>query len=302
MEWNIQGYWISGAQMSTITISQAKKMGLKIQNLDSLLDIEGGGGIAIPYIGYVEVNLQIPDIKNYNEDALMMVMNDSRYGHKVPFAIGTIHIHAALKAMTEDEWDNMTFSWQSVALPACASKASGMEDFSLNSVGGDVKVHKTTILPPFSTTFVKGRSSVKGHYKRVNVATEHSDKVTNKNITAVRSYSFIKPSSNKVAVGVRNLTSKQVVLKAGTIIGKIEAANAVPPMLAPKLENELEEEMNSNLKLIKTSKEQATTLNSNSTATLLEKCKLTQEETDLLMSKIDFSGIKDWKPEEQKGS
>ena len=180
---------------------------------------------------------------------------------KCHFLIGTIHIHAALKAMTEDEWDNMTFSWQSVALPACTSKASGMEDFSLNSVGGDVKVHKTTILPPFSTTFVKGRSSVKGHYKRVNVATKHSDKVTNKNITAVRSYSFIKPSSNKVAVGVRNLTSKQVVLKAGTIIGKIEAANAVPPMLAPKLENELEEEMNSNLKLIKTSKEQATTSN-----------------------------------------
>ena len=40
-----------GAQMSTITISQAKKMGLKIQDLESLLDIEGGGGIAIPYIG-----------------------------------------------------------------------------------------------------------------------------------------------------------------------------------------------------------------------------------------------------------
>ena len=87
--------------MSTTTISQAKKMGLKIQNLESLLDIEGGGGIAIPYIGYVEVNLQIPESKNYNEDALMMVMNDSRYGKKkVPFAIGTIHIHTALKEMT----------------------------------------------------------------------------------------------------------------------------------------------------------------------------------------------------------
>ena len=75
----------------------------------------------------------------------------------------------------------MTLSWQSVALPACASKASEMEDFSLASVGGDVKVYKTTVLPPFSITFVKGRSSVKGHYKRVNVATEHSDQITNKN-------------------------------------------------------------------------------------------------------------------------
>ena len=133
-------------------------MGLKIQSLESMLDIEEGGGIAIPYIGYVEIQLQIPEIKNYKEDALMMVMNNSRYGNKVPFAIGTIHIHAALKKMTKDEWKNMTLSWQSVALPACASKASGMEDFSLDSVGGDIKVHKTTILPPLSTTFVKGRS------------------------------------------------------------------------------------------------------------------------------------------------
>ena len=49
------------------------------------------------------------------------------------------------------------------------------------------------------------------------------------------------------------------MLKAGTIIGRIEAANAVPPMLALKLENELEEEMNLNSKLIETGKEQATT-------------------------------------------
>ena len=59
----------SGVQMLTITISQAKKMGLKIQKLENMLDIEGGGGIAIPYIGYVEVQLQIPEIKNYKENA-----------------------------------------------------------------------------------------------------------------------------------------------------------------------------------------------------------------------------------------
>ena len=109
-------------------------MGLKIQNLESFVRHRRGGGIAIPFIGYVEVNLQIPEIRNYNEDALMMVMNDSRYGKKVQFAIGTIHIDAALKEMAKDERDNITLCWWSVALPACASKASGMEDFSLVSV------------------------------------------------------------------------------------------------------------------------------------------------------------------------
>ena len=78
---------------------------------------------------------------------------------------------------------------------------------------------------------------MKGHYKRVSVATGYSDKNTNKNIATVRSYSFLKPSSYKVTVGIRNLTSKQVVLKAGTVIGKIEAANAVPPDVSTQTRN-----------------------------------------------------------------
>ena len=56
----------------------------------------------------------------------------------------------------------------------------------------------------------------------------------------------MKPGSSKVVVGVRNLTSKELVLKAGTVIGRIEAANAIPPMLAPKSEKNSEQEQNSN--------------------------------------------------------
>ena len=75
---------------------------------------------------------------------------------------------------------------------------------------------------------------MKGHHKRVNVAMEHSSNIRNNSIAAVRSYSFIKLGSNNAVVSVKNLTSKDVVLKAGTVIGKIEVANAVQPMVAPK--------------------------------------------------------------------
>ena len=213
-------------------------MGLKINSLDQFIDIEGSGGISVPYIGYVEVNLKIPEIKAYEEDVLMMVMNDSRYGDQVPFAFGTKHTHAALEVITKKEWAELGESWGCAALPAYGAKVSEMEHFNLNSVQGNVKVHKTTILPPLSTTFVKGRSKVKGHHKRINIATEHSNNITNSNIAAVRSYSFMKPRSNKVIVSVKNLTSKEIILKTGIVVGKVEAANAVPQMLAPKSENE----------------------------------------------------------------
>ena len=82
-------------------------------------------------------------------------------------------------------------SWRCAALPAYAAKVSEMEHFNLDSVQGDVTIHKTTIFPPLSTTFVKGRSKVKRHHQRENVATEHSDNITNSKISAVRSYSFM---------------------------------------------------------------------------------------------------------------
>ena len=107
----------------------------------------------------------------------------------------------------------------------------------------------------------------------------------------------MKPGSSKVVVGVRNLTSKEVVLKAGTVIGRIEAANAIPPMLAPKPEKNSEQEQNLNL-------EQLSSKNSVTTNPELipssEPAKLTQEELDLLMSKLDLTGIIDWSEDGQK--
>ena len=120
----------------------------------------------------------------------------------------------------------------------------------------------------------------------MNIATEHSDNIANSNIAAVRSYSFIKPGSNKVVVSIRNLTSKEIVLKTGTVIGNVEAANAVPPMLAPKPEC---------LKTKDSDKETETKVSKPP-----EKHILTQDEVDLLMSKLDLEGIKSWSPEEQK--
>ena len=110
--------------MSTITISQVKKMGLEIQNLENMLDIERSGGVAVPYIGYIDVNLTIPEIKAYEEDLLMMVMNDSRYGDIIPFVIGTIHIQSTLEVITDDEWTKLG--------TAFASKADKMENLSLD--------------------------------------------------------------------------------------------------------------------------------------------------------------------------
>ena len=49
----------SGAQVSNINAKLCKELGLKIQPLGWLLELEGTGGAAIPYLRFVEVNLPI---------------------------------------------------------------------------------------------------------------------------------------------------------------------------------------------------------------------------------------------------
>ena len=63
-------------------------MALKIHPLDRLLELEGPGGLAIPYLGYVEVNLQIPGIKGYNKDVLLLVITTTTYSEKMPVMVG----------------------------------------------------------------------------------------------------------------------------------------------------------------------------------------------------------------------
>ena len=54
----------SGAQPSGNLPEIGKEIGLKIYQLDTLLDIEGWGGNEVPYLGYVELDCKL---KKYRE-------------------------------------------------------------------------------------------------------------------------------------------------------------------------------------------------------------------------------------------
>ena len=43
----------SGSQLSSISLAWVKKLNLNPQQLQSVLQIEGSGGLDVPYLGYV---------------------------------------------------------------------------------------------------------------------------------------------------------------------------------------------------------------------------------------------------------
>ena len=85
----------SGTQVSSMSTQFCKDLALPIQPLGLLLELEGIGGAVIPYLGFVEVNLQIPEIRNYNKDVLLLVIPTTTYSKTVLVMVGSRIINKA---------------------------------------------------------------------------------------------------------------------------------------------------------------------------------------------------------------
>ena len=72
-----------------------------------MLEIEGSGGIDVPYLGYTEVNFQVLGVKALNEDILVVIQNDSAYSSRVPMTLGTLHIDMVIEKGTSEELQNL---------------------------------------------------------------------------------------------------------------------------------------------------------------------------------------------------
>ena len=90
------------AQVSSISTKFCENLALHIQPLGWLLELEGTGGAAIPYLEFVEVDLQILGIRNYNEDVLLLVIPTMTYSETVPVVVGSNIINKVLSLMTPE--------------------------------------------------------------------------------------------------------------------------------------------------------------------------------------------------------
>ena len=70
-----------------------------------------GGGDS-PYTGCVQVNLKIPEIKAFNEDVLMFVIEESTSAQWVPIQLWTLHIDKVLDLISEKEITQLSTKWK----------------------------------------------------------------------------------------------------------------------------------------------------------------------------------------------
>ena len=202
--------------MSAMTKSFAEALELELKSLDSVLDIEETGGGKVLYHGYVECRLNLPQIEKFDQDVLMLVIDDSPYGARVPIQIGTLHIDMAISLATEEERMKFKKKWEHAEM-ASYLRMAGMQTkepvINLEEINGTIHLTHNLSLGPFETATIPGllKGPVKdsAYYKRINVSVEPMSNHLNDDskYCAVPGYTFLKPGSHRIHIMMKNLTA-----------------------------------------------------------------------------------------------
>ena len=218
------------------------------------------GAAAIPYLGFVEVNLQIQGIKSYNEDVVLLVIPTMTYSKIVLVVVGTKIINKALSLMTMGELAKATMTWRQAHFGAVMSgslllscSSSGQSKATTGAatsiqLGGTVEVQKVRLndikglvsttykvtIPPFSIINIRANTSVKGHCMQVHVLTEP---VLGPQLPAAvvptATYGELHPGSSRIPVCLHNLSTHAVDVAAKMVIRQVVPANQVCPVVHP---------------------------------------------------------------------
>ena len=153
-------------------------MKLRPQQLQSILQIEGSEGLEVPYLVYVEAHLKIPEIKAFDLEALLLIVQDSAHMQNTPITSGTLHIDMAIKLATKKELENLNKQWKrSLVVTKLTMKEAqlvGINDEQiLSKIDNVLKLARDTTISPFGTVEVKGIRKTPNHYKHVNVVVDN---------------------------------------------------------------------------------------------------------------------------------
>ena len=132
----------------------------------------------MPYLGYVEAHLKIPEIKAFDLDVLLLIVPDSAHTQYTPITLGILHIDMAIKLATKKELESLNKQWKrslvETKITMKEAQIVGVDDEQITSkIDNVLKLAKDTTINPFGMTEVKGIIKTPNHYKHVNVVIDN---------------------------------------------------------------------------------------------------------------------------------
>ena len=150
----------TGSQITHISLEYCQAMGIPINPIDQLVNIEGAGGDAIKYVGFIEASLIFPmGTHVFKTEALLLVLPTTEYQQRVPVTIGTSLTDMPVDSLDLSDTTTLSPSWKTV----CYATQTRRQIQAQQIQKPTVKTTKPITLPPFSTTVVHGHTKLKEH-------------------------------------------------------------------------------------------------------------------------------------------
>ena len=184
----------TGSQVTHISLDYCQAMGIPINPIEQLVNIEGAGGDAIKYVGFIEADLIFPmGTHVFKTEALLLVLPTTEYQKRVPVTIGTSLTDMAVDSLGLFDTAKLSPSWKTVCFATQTRRQIQAQQIQKQTV----KTTKPTTLPPFSTTVVHGHTKLKGHGLKLNLIAEPSkNSQLPSNIQCTPTYCTLEPGSN----------------------------------------------------------------------------------------------------------
>ena len=147
--------------------------------------------------------------QNFDIEALSLVLPTTEYQRKVPVSIGTTITDMVVDFINQNKPDHVSRSWKVVCFATHSRKLVQAQPKCKRSI----KTTKPIILPPLSTTIVKGSTKFRSHGMRLNLIAESSSGTQLPSVVqCTPTYCTLEPGSSRVAVGLRNLSSRSITI------------------------------------------------------------------------------------------
>ena len=206
--------------------------------------------------------MELPEIKAFNHDVLLLIVPDSAHMQSTPITLGTLHIDMAIKMATKRELGNLNKQWQrsSVAMRLSMREMQvvDVEEVQIVSqLDSSVKLAKDVIVGPLATVEMKGILwKTPNHYKRMNIVVDElPGEKSYRDIVVVAQLQILKAGSDRVPLVLQNLTSRTLRLKKGMDVAHVEASQIVPSLVEPAEDEKVHENSSGEVPMEKGMKE-----------------------------------------------
>ena len=121
--------------------------------------------------------------------------------------------------------DNLSKSWKAVC---CATQSKWLIQAQPENKFL-VRTTKPVTLPPFSTTTIIGSTKLRSHGMRLNLIAEPSNCTQlPASIQCTPAYCTLEPGSNRVAVGIKNISARAITIPSRVVVGRLQQARMIP--------------------------------------------------------------------------